>query len=99
MREAPSLDLLPILINAGHTVKAFDPEAMENAKKLLPGEVQFMKNPMETVTGSDALVVLTEWDVFRGTDLKDVKKSMKGSLIKIQEPLGSRSLMESGKAP
>ncbi len=81
MREAPSLDLLPMLINAGHTVKAFDPESMENAKKLLPGDVQFMKNPLEAVTGSDALVVLTEWDVFRGTDLKDVKAAMKGSFL------------------
>lgn len=81
MREAPSLDLLPMLINAGHTVKAFDPEAMENAKKLLPSTVQFVANPMEAVETSDALVVLTEWDVFRGTDLKDVQSAMKGSVL------------------
>ncbi len=78
MREAPSLDLLPLLVKAGHTVRAFDPEAMSNAKKLLPKGVTFVDSPMEAVKGADAVVLLTEWDIFRGVELSELKKSMKG---------------------
>jgi UDPglucose 6-dehydrogenase len=79
MREAPSLDFLPMLIAAGHTVKAFDPEAMTNARKLVPAEVTFAGNPSEAITGADALVLLTEWDIFRGADLREIKGMMKGT--------------------
>ncbi len=78
MREAPSLDLLPMLLKAGHHVQAFDPEAMENAKKLLPREISFAGSPMEAAKGADVLVLLTEWDLFRGADLKELKSVMKG---------------------
>ncbi|MSR86798.1 UDP-glucose/GDP-mannose dehydrogenase family protein [Candidatus Peribacteria bacterium] len=78
MREAPSLDLIPMLIDAGHTVQAFDPEAMENAKKLLPKDLNFAQSPMDAAKSADAVVVLTEWDIFRGVDLGDLKKVMKG---------------------
>ncbi len=79
MREAPSLDLLPLLIDAGHTVQVFDPEAMEVAKKLVPKEVQFTDSPMSAAKGADALVLLTEWDIFRGADLAGLKQTMKGT--------------------
>ncbi len=79
MREAPSLDLLPMLLAAGHSVQAFDPEATQNAKKVLPAEIRYTTSPMEAVKNADALVVLTEWDVFRGADLKEIKNTMKGS--------------------
>jgi UDPglucose 6-dehydrogenase len=78
MREAPSLDLVPMLTAAGHTVKAFDPEAMENAKKLMK-DVTFVSSPMDAATGADAVVLLTEWDIFRGADLGQLKKAMKGN--------------------
>jgi UDPglucose 6-dehydrogenase len=78
MREAPSLDLLPMLLKAGHTVRVFDPEAMEAAKKVIPAGIEFSKSAMEAATGADALVLLTEWDVFRGADLDELKKTMKG---------------------
>jgi len=78
MREAPSLDLIPMLLNAGHSVHAFDPEAMENAKKLLPKEVTFTSSAIEAAQGAQAVVLLTEWDIFRGADMSDLKKTMKG---------------------
>jgi UDPglucose 6-dehydrogenase len=81
MRDAPSLDLLPALLAAGHTVQAHDPFAMENAKKLLPAGIQFIGSPMEAAAGTDALILLTEWDLFRGADLKELKKTMRGSLL------------------
>jgi UDPglucose 6-dehydrogenase len=78
MREAPSLDLLPMLIAAGHTVRAHDPAAMENAKRLIPSGVQFVETPIEAARGADAVILLTEWDIFRGVDLGELKRAMKG---------------------
>lgn len=79
MREAPSLDLIPMLLEAGHTVKAYDPAAMETARPLIDAKVTFCANPMETAQGADAVVVLTEWDEFRGADLAGLKATMKGN--------------------
>jgi UDPglucose 6-dehydrogenase len=78
MREAPSIEIIKALIDGGHAVKAFDPAAMETAKKVLPSSVQWMDAPMSAAKDADALLVLTEWDVFRGVDLKEVAKTMKG---------------------
>jgi len=79
MREAPSLDLLPDLVKAGHTVRAFDPAAIETAKPLFPKEIEFTKNPFEAAQEADAVIVLTEWDEFRGVDLQKLKEAMKGN--------------------
>ncbi len=81
MREAPSTDIIHALINAGHSVKAYDPAAMERAKPLMPESVVFVSNPTDAIQGADALALLTEWDEFRGTSLKDVKAAMKGDLL------------------
>lgn len=81
MREAPSIDVIKALIDAGHNVKAFDPVAMDRAKPLLPPTTTYATSRDDTANGADALVLLTEWDEFRGADLKNVKKSMKGTLL------------------
>ncbi|MCF7844340.1 MAG: UDP-glucose/GDP-mannose dehydrogenase family protein [Kiritimatiellales bacterium] len=81
MREAPSLDLLPDLVKAGHTVRAFDPAAIETATPLLPKEIEFTKNPFEAAKEADVVIVLTEWDEFRGVDLNKLKEIMKGNDI------------------
>lgn len=81
MRDAPSIDVIETLIQAGHTVLAFDPVAMERAKPLLPKGTIFVSSDMEAIKEVDALLVLTEWDVFRGVDLKEVKKAMRGNLL------------------
>jgi UDPglucose 6-dehydrogenase len=78
MREAPSLDLLPALVDAGHTVRAFDPAGMENAAKLLPKGIDFVESPMDAAKEANAVILLTEWDEFRGIDLGDLQKMMKG---------------------
>lgn len=78
MREAPSIDVLAALVSAGHTVTAYDPVAMEKAKPLLPTQTLYVETPMEALKGVDALLVLTEWDEFRGADLQKVKAAMKG---------------------
>ncbi len=80
MREAPSLDLINVLKEHGCTVRAHDPVSMPNAKKLAKG-VTFCEDSMETAQDADALVVLTEWDVFRGADFAKLKELMRGKMI------------------
>ncbi|PIQ76853.1 UDP-glucose 6-dehydrogenase [Candidatus Peregrinibacteria bacterium CG10_big_fil_rev_8_21_14_0_10_49_24] len=77
MREAPSLDLIPMLTKAGHTVRVHDPIAMENAKKIIP-DIEYAESPMAAAKDADAVIVLTEWDVFRGADLHELARDMKG---------------------
>lgn len=80
MRDAPSLDIVPALIAAGASVKAYDPEAMEEAKKLLDG-ISYCDNAYDTVEGADAMVVLTEWNEFRGMDLDRIKDALKHPIV------------------
>lgn len=78
MREAPSIDVLAALDQAGHTITAYDPVATEKAKPHLPARTKYVDSALEAAKGADALLVLTEWDEFRGADLGEVKRSMKG---------------------
>ncbi|MDD5026818.1 MAG: UDP-glucose/GDP-mannose dehydrogenase family protein [Candidatus Peribacteraceae bacterium] len=79
MREAPSLDLLPALVRNGHTVRAYDPAAMETARPLLPKEIVYVDDLFAAADKADAVVLLTEWDIFRGVDLNELKRRMKGA--------------------
>lgn len=76
MRDAPSLDIIPALQAAGARIKAFDPESMHEAAKLLT-DVAFCDGPYHAVDGSDAMVLITEWDQFRALDLDRLKKLLK----------------------
>jgi UDPglucose 6-dehydrogenase len=80
MRDSPALDLVPGLISRGAVVKAFDPEGMEEAAKMLSG-LTFVEGPYEAIEGADAVVIVTEWDPFRALDLDRVKSLAKGSVI------------------
>ncbi len=80
MRDAPSLSIVPRLIAAGAHVRAFDPEGMEEAGRLLPG-VEFVDGPYEAVTGADVAVLVTEWDQFRAMDLDRVKALMSAPVL------------------
>lgn len=80
MRDAPSLDIVPALIEAGAKIKAFDPEAMEEAAKLMNG-LDYAENAYEAVDGADAMIILTEWDQFRALDLERIKASLKSDIV------------------
>jgi UDPglucose 6-dehydrogenase len=80
MRDSPSLVILPALRAEGARVRAFDPEGMNEAAKLLP-EIEWCDGPYGPAEGADALVVLTEWNVFRGLDLGRLKKEMRTPLL------------------
>jgi UDPglucose 6-dehydrogenase len=80
MREASSLVLSARLQGAGANVRAYDPVAEEEARKLIRG-VQFASSAEEAVAGADAVVLVTEWPEFRELDLAAVKASMRGALL------------------
>ena len=80
MRDAPSLPLVKSLLEQGASISAYDPVAADNARKLLPG-VEFAKNAYAAAKDADALVVVTEWDEFRGLDLDRFASTMRGKLI------------------
>jgi UDPglucose 6-dehydrogenase len=69
MRDAPSLDVITTLQDAGAKVRAYDPEGMAAAKALMP-EVEYASDPYDCAEGADALAIVTEWDIFRALDLR-----------------------------
>jgi len=75
MRDAPSLDIIPALIDAGATIRAYDPESMDEAKALLPN-IDYCDGPYDVAQGAQALVIVTEWDQFRALDFARIKESM-----------------------
>ena len=81
MRDSPSLDILPALVEAGATVHAFDPEGTEEAQKLLPAGIAYAENVYDTMQGADVLAVITEWNEFRALDLKRVKSLLKSPVV------------------
>ena len=72
MRDAPSLDIVPALLAAGVKVQAYDPESMDEAKKLLP-DITYCGDAYSATQDADAVVILTEWDQFRALDLDRIK--------------------------
>ena len=80
MREAPSLALVPVLQAAGATIRAYDPEGMEQAKPLL-ADVTFCHDPYDCAKDADALVIVTEWDSFRALDLERIKSVLRQPVI------------------
>lgn len=78
LRESPSLDLIPMLLKAGHTVHVYDPIAMEKVRPILKKKVRYAESPLKAAEEADAVILLTEWDVFRGVDLEELKCVMRG---------------------
>ena len=80
MRDAPSIPLIEGLLAGGASVVAFDPVGREQAEPLLPG-IEFAADAQGVADGADALVVVTEWDEFRGIDLADMARRMRGRVL------------------
>jgi UDPglucose 6-dehydrogenase len=84
MREAPSRVVVQALLSRGAKIAAFDPVAYEEAERIFQGEPNlsiFHGDPYQVLTDADALVVVTEWKMFRGVQLSRLKAEMKGDLI------------------
>jgi UDPglucose 6-dehydrogenase len=80
MREAPSLAVIAALQDAGATVRAYDPQGMDQAKALLAG-VAYADDPYGCAEGADALVIVTEWDLFRALDLARLKALLRQPVV------------------
>ncbi len=81
MREAPSLSLINVLLDAGAHVKLYDPVARENAQRILPPSpsVHYCIDEYEAASGADGIVLVTEWKQFRFVDFQRITKSLKGN--------------------
>lgn len=80
MRDASSIMIINLLQNEGAKIKAYDPQAMGNAKKLLH-DVEFLNNAYEVAKNSDALILMTEWNEFKELDLEKIKTSMREPIL------------------
>ncbi len=81
IREAPALNMINELIKYGCEVRAFDPEAMDNTRKLIGDSITFCKDQYEVLEGADALAIATEWSAFRSPDFDRMKSLLKEPVI------------------
>ncbi|MBA3898613.1 MAG: UDP-glucose/GDP-mannose dehydrogenase family protein [Bacteroidetes bacterium] len=81
IREAPALYIIDALLNEGAEVIAYDPEAMENVKELKGDVIQFAENPYGALKDVDALIIATEWPLFRTPDFERMGQEMKDKVI------------------
>ena len=81
MRDAPALAIIPNLIDKGARIHAHDPQGMREARSLLPEGIAYFQDLYEAVTAADAVVLMTEWNEYRGMDLNKVSGLMKHAVF------------------
>lgn len=81
IREAPALYMIDRLVDAGADIIAFDPEAMDNVKERIGDKIDYADNHLEALNGADALLICTEWQVFRNPDMNDVKQRLNNPVV------------------
>ncbi len=81
IREAPALYMIDELVKSGATVTAFDPEAIENVKVLLGNKISFAKDEYEALENADALLICTEWGIFRNPNFERIATLLKEKVI------------------
>ena len=81
MRDAPSLSILPALLDKGAKITAHDPEGIKEARKLLPEALKYEDSIEEAVKHADAVILMTEWSQYKQMDLEAMKKMMKGDIF------------------
>ena len=94
MRDAPALAILPALADRGATIRAHDPQGMEEAKPLLPESIEYVDDLMDAIRGADAVILMTEWNEYRGLDLAAVSEAMAGDVFVDLRNVYERPLME-----
>ncbi|WP_316847015.1 UDP-glucose/GDP-mannose dehydrogenase family protein [Pedobacter psychrodurus] len=81
IREAPSLYIIDALVKNGASVTVFDPEAMANVKNIIGDQVNYAKNQYEALENADALLIATEWSVFRNPDFEKIDSTLKNKVV------------------
>jgi UDPglucose 6-dehydrogenase len=94
MRDAPALSILPPLIEKGATLIVHDPQGMDEARTLLPTEVSYCDDHYEVFDGVDAVLLLTEWNLYRGLDLNRAKTQMRTPVFVDLRNVYERARME-----
>ncbi len=96
MREAPSVTIIPSLMEKGAKIRAHDPKGMKEAKKYLPDQVIYCKDAYDACNGADALVLMTEWNQYRALDLERIKNLLKEPIFidlrNVYDPTNMREL-------
>lgn len=81
IREAPALELIKYLLEAGATVRVYDPEAMENVESLFGDQLYYAQDHYDAIDQADALAIMTEWSVFRSPSFNVIKQLLKQAVI------------------
>jgi UDPglucose 6-dehydrogenase len=81
IREAPALYMIEHLLEAGAKISAYDPEAMENVKKQKNFPIEYSNDQYAAIEGADALLICTEWGVFRNPDFDKMEKLLKSKVV------------------
>ncbi len=81
IREAPALYIIDALVKHGATLSVFDPEGMENVKNLIGDKVTYVDNQYDALKDADALLIATEWSVFRNPDFDRMDEILKNKII------------------
>ena len=81
IREAPSLDNIRMLLEAGASIRAYDPEAMEHVKKIFGDKIVLCKDEYEALENADALLIVTEWPVFRSPEFDKMANLMNHKVV------------------
>ncbi len=94
IREAPAITIIRSLLEKGAKIKAFDPEAMDNIRKLFGDAIELVSNQYDALDGADALAIITEWGAFRNPDFEEMKKRMNKKVIFDGRNVFSLEIME-----
>ncbi len=81
IREAPALTIIHKLLQKGAEITAFDPEAMENVRKKIGNAISYASNKYSTLENADALIICTEWSIFRTPDFEKLRQKLKNPVI------------------
>lgn len=95
IREAPALYMIDALLDEGAVITVFDPEAMDNVKRIFGERIRFASNQYEALEGAEALVIATEWSAFRTPDFELMGANLKGKVIFDGRNVFEGPLMES----
>jgi UDPglucose 6-dehydrogenase len=94
MRDAPALSIVARLAGDGATIRAFDPEGMQQAKQVLPDSVIYCRDAFDAAKDADALVVITEWNEFRALSPARLRDTMRGQVLvdlrNVYDPIAMR---------
>lgn len=81
IREAPALRIIDALLKEGATITAFDPEAMNNVKSIIGNRISYAENEYACLKDADALIIATEWSVFRTPDFEQIAENLRAKVI------------------